>query len=55
MNYLKPDVLAITDNVNPDKIKDYTSKYWKLKRFKDKLLPSYSTTAIITKILEKHK
>lgn len=52
LNYLKPTILAVT-SVDEKKTKDYSSAFWELKEFPDKIQKWYSTTEIINRVLEK--
>lgn len=52
LNYLKPTILAVT-SVDKKKTKDYSSPFWELKEFPDKVQAWYSTTEIINRVLEK--
>ena len=52
LNYLKPTILAVT-SVDEKKTKDYSSPFWELKEFPDKVQAGYSTTEIINRVLEK--
>jgi len=54
LNYLKPTMLAIT-STDKEKSNAYLSKYWTLKQFPDKKDSSYSTTAIINRVLKNYR
>jgi len=51
LDKLKPDIIAIV-KVDKIKTKRYARPYWKLKEFPDKKKKSFSTSAIINKILK---